>query len=541
MALMKATGSGLGRALRWCVLLVCAGGVALAVETSRIGSLAGGGMSIVDWLPSFSWDEKPAVGVAPAAEPVQHSSRVSLSTDLSLHHLLFSRPATGWRLDPLKEESPSAWLAQQSAPLATETGGDTFSAAFFPSGFVTTSLSRTGPVPTDPDGGPAFTGFWISQSPGNWGTANNWQNGTIPQGPNAVARFDTLNITANVTVTNEVARSIGDIIVGDTNGTNTYNITGATITFENDFDGRSDLRQIATSAGDTISAPLLLANDLEIFNASANVLTLSGGISSNAPADQSVGITFWQGNVNLTGNISDGISRPLFIEVRAGVVTLSGTNSYTRPTSIDGGTLLVNGDNSAATGTVFVRGQGSFLAPTGSAPAGSVLGGTGTIGGDVVMLDSFTTITGGTTTTVGTLTLQQNVLMGTGNGSGGTYLANLSGATSDLLAITGQFLLGQGSTLNIQGTDDGVSTYILATFRSHSATFQFVSGIPDNCCLVYSATDLELVPISDPGTWIGGLLALSALAFTQRRRLRRRSGHRYFWSRHALGPGRVRW
>ncbi len=261
-------------------------------------------------------------------------------------------------------------------------------------------------------------------------------------------------------------------------------------------------------------------------------LTLSGAISSSAPANESTGISFWQGNVNVTGNISDGISRPVFIEVRAGIVTLSGTNSYTRPTSIDGGTLLVNGDNSASTGTVFVRGQGSFFGPMGSAPAGSVLGGTGTIGGDVVMLDSFTTITGGTTTTVGTLTLQQNVLMGTGNGSGGTYLANLSGATSDRLAITGQFVLGQGSTLDIQGTADGISTYILATFGSHSDTFQFVSGIPENYFLVYSDTDLELVPIPEPATWIGGGLALAAMFFASRKRCARRS--RVMVSRYSL-------
>jgi autotransporter-associated beta strand protein len=423
------------------------------------------------------------------------------------HALLFSRPANGWRLENSNRELTSAWLAPQSPALVNETGGDTLSAAFISAGFVTPSL-RTGLVPTEPDGGPTITGIWISNASGNWGTATNWQSGTVPQGSNARARFDTLDITTNVTVTNEVARTIGDIIVGDTNGTNAYNITGATITFENVFDSSSDLSQIATSAGDTISAPLLLANDLSVFNFSTNVLTLSGAISSNAPANESTGITFWQGNVNVTSNISDAINRPVFIEVRAGVVTLSGTNSYTRPTSIDGGTLLVNGDNSASTGTVFVRGEGS------------VLGGTGTIGGDVVMFQQ-STITGGTTTTVGTLTLQQDVLMVTGDGTGGTYLANLSGATSDLLAITGQFLLGQGSTLNIQGTADGLSTYILATFASHSDTFQFVSGIPDNYFLVYNATDLELVPIPEPATWIGGGLAVAAIGWMSRRRLRR--------------------
>ena len=55
------------------------------------------------------------------------------------------------------------------------------------------------------------TGIWISNAAGNWGTATNWSSGIIPQGNTARARFDTLNITTNVTVTNEVARTIVDL------------------------------------------------------------------------------------------------------------------------------------------------------------------------------------------------------------------------------------------------------------------------------------------------------------------------------------------
>ena len=49
-------------------------------------------------------------------------------------------------------------------------------------------------------------------------------------------------------------------------------------------------------------------------------------------------------------------------------LTLSGTNTYTGTTAVDAGTLLIDGDNSAASGNVTVA-------------AGATLGGTGTVGG----------------------------------------------------------------------------------------------------------------------------------------------------------------
>jgi hypothetical protein len=44
--------------------------------------------------------------------------------------------------------------------------------------------------------------------------------------------------------------------------------------------------------------------------------------------------------------------------------------------------------------------------------------------------------------------------------------------------------------------------------------------IPLGYTLVYNPTDIELVPIPEPATWIGGALALGAMAFS-RQRLRR--------------------
>ena len=215
------------------------------------------------------------------------------------------------------------------------------------------------------------------------------------------------------------------------------------------------------------------------------------------------------GNIRVSGAISDGTAGgSLSLVVNGGTVTLTATNTYSGFTEIDGGTLLINGNNSGASGRVY-------------AYNGGTLGGTGTIGSTVYTYGG--TITGATATTVGQLTLQGDVHISTGEGDG-IYLANLSGSLSDLLAITGTLFLGGESQLNIVGTPDGTTTYTLATFAAHNGTFSILpSGIPSGYTLVYNATDLELVPTAIPeaSTWIGAALALGAVGFATRRKLRR--------------------
>ena len=75
--------------------------------------------------------------------------------------------------------------------------------------------------------------------------------------------------------------------------------------------------------------------------------------------------------------------------------------------------------------------------------------------------------------------------------------------------------------LSFDGSADGTSTYVLATYANHSgdSTFALVNNMPDGYDLVFGATELDLVPVPEPATWIGGALALSAVAFASRRRL----------------------
>lgn len=71
-------------------------------------------------------------------------------------------------------------------------------------------------------------------------------------------------------------------------------------------------------------------------------------------------------NVLLNGVIS-GIGA--LEQIGKGITRLTGANSYKGVTTVDNGTLLVNGDQSAATGMTTVNGIATWAAPAPSAAA----------------------------------------------------------------------------------------------------------------------------------------------------------------------------
>ncbi|HZE57622.1 MAG TPA: PEP-CTERM sorting domain-containing protein [Chthoniobacterales bacterium] len=494
------------RPLRSFLILICVGGAVVAADNIWLSDLRFD-FGAADWWSNVSSSETPSADIAVAPEPANHQAP-ELSMGRLLNGSLFS-PTSLWRLEDSPRHSSSlAWItASSSTAIATSPQS---SSTPFVSLSISDSRSSAGAVV--PDGGPPPPpGYWISNASGNWSNPSNWQGGVIANGSTAQAHFDTLDITTTVTVTLDSSRIIGELDVGDTNGTHRYDIApgsgGERLIFDSNT-STSILHQSSTSAGDTISVPLFLNNDLQISNASTtNPLQISGGITGNRPTSTPWQITFL-GTVFVSGDITPGSGSDLALNI-GGNVILSGTNTYGGTTFVTG-SLFVKGDNSGATGPVQVAGGGSLLS------------GKGTVGGIVTIFGG--TITGGDTTTVGKLTLTQSLTIMASEGGGGTYLANLDGATSDLLAITGTLNIGNGTTLDIHGTADGTTTYILATFAGGglSGMFDFVTGLPTDYTLVYTSSDIELVPtaIPEPSTWIGAALALGGIVFARRKRKR---------------------
>jgi fibronectin-binding autotransporter adhesin len=520
MAAMKVAATRrIWRPLRCLVILVCAGGAVLAADNSWKTSLPFiGENQFVDWFAALTGTGSREANIALPAEP-ERSPNVQSALSRWTERSIFYQPSHGWTLDAARSAGlPLSKTQSNSAPMSfAQSITGPYSSSSFSSDLVGSSGASSSVAPASPSG---VDGTWASTVSGNWSTTGNWSAGVVADGAGASAHFDAVNIATGVTVTLDTSRTIGNLYIGDTDGTHSYTISpsaGSTLTFDDnssDFSVHSILQQTSTSAGDTIAANILVKNDLEINNLSATqVFTISGNVASSATNFSSQTLRFNNtanaaGDIVMSGNLSNGSANgQLNLVVLAGTVTLTGTNTYTGYTEVEGGTLLINGNNSGVSNNVYVDGGGT-------------LGGQGTIGKTVYAFGG--TITGATATTVGTLTLLSDVVLHTGETEGGTYLANLSGSTSDLLAITGNLILGSDTTLDIVGNADGLTTYVLATFAGHTGQFGSTTGVPAGYTLVYNADDIELVPtaIPEPATWIGGALTLGGLVFARRKRKR---------------------
>jgi hypothetical protein len=503
----------LPRPVRW-ILLVASAGAVLAADNSWTSKLTLDFASASQWFSSEPVFDLPSADMAITASG-PYRSAPQLSMGHLINGLLFSRPSRTWTLTPAAPEIASAWMTQPTGAAVTDGTTPYAPMEFGTSSFVTSPGSTSALLPAAPA---AAIGFWSSSSSGNWSSIGNWAAFAIPDGASSIAHLDSHPLNISIVVTLDTSRTVGQLFIGDSTSAYSYTLAasgGSSLTFDNNG-ATGLLNQTATSFGDTVSAPIIIGNVnyLSVRNDSTTKpFTLSGNISAGGPAKI---IQFDGGVVNVTGVLSNGgTGNSLQVGIASGVVTLTGTNTYTGFTTVlNGATGLINGNNSGATGSVSVVNSGT-------------LGGTGTIGGSVGVGNGI--ITGGTATDtgtlhIGTLTLNQNVSFNGGE-STSTYLANIIGNVSDTLAIMGNLNISGSSHLDLVGTPDGFTVYTLATYLGRSGQFSFVDNMPANYSLVYGDNDLLLVPtaIPEPATWMGGALALGTIALVSRRKLRRSS------------------
>jgi autotransporter-associated beta strand protein len=160
-------------------------------------------------------------------------------------------------------------------------------------------------------------------------------------------------------------------------------------------------------------------------------------------------------DVEFFGNVIDNAATDNVTVVKVGdnTQTFAGTNNYSGTTTINGGTLRVNGTHQQ---------DATLLLPIGdyTVNSGGTLGGTGTIGSaadPVAIINNGGTIAPGAS--VGTLTVNGNVTFGTGS----SFDIEVNGAMADQLAVTGNLdLTAMGNVLNVTGSGSG--SWVIATY-----------------------------------------------------------------------------
>jgi len=177
---------------------------------------------------------------------------------------------------------------------------------------------------------------------------------------------------------------------------------------------------------------------------------------------------------------ADFVDQTTVVKVGDNTQTFAGPNTYSGTTTVDGGTLLINGTHSR---DALQNAYPGAPLPAANAPAvgdytvnsGGTLGGTGTIGSAADPVDIHNN--GGTIApgaSVGTLTANGNVIFGADS----SLDIEVDGATADQLAVVGNLDLGAlGNALNVTGSGSG--SWVIATYTgSLTGTFEsMTSGI----------------------------------------------------------------
>lgn len=200
--------------------------------------------------------------------------------------------------------------------------------------------------------------------------------------------------------------------------------------------------------------------------------------------------TFATSTAGIVGVTKEGNTTQIF----------SGTNTYTGPTIINGGTLVVNGNIS--TSTLTTVNAGGTLAGSGTVGSTSVIDGTFAPGNSIDDINI-----------TGDLTL--------GPDSFSNFEISAADNISDLAIVSAQ--LNFGGTLNVSniaGVLAAGNTFNLFDFASKSGTFSSVnlptlsSGLDWNQDNLYTTGEISVIP--EPGAALLGGLGL--LALLRRRR-----------------------
>jgi autotransporter-associated beta strand protein len=184
-------------------------------------------------------------------------------------------------------------------------------------------ISITGVIPAGATWLPTAAGTY------QWNTSSNWSTNPLPNAAGVTLRINN-NIAANQTINLTTAATLGNLFLGDSNGTHRFTIAaaGGSLTFDNG--AASEGLSKTSGSNDVISAPLALTGELLVNQSSSGTLSLSGAVSG-------------------TGSLT---------KEGAGTLILTGAKTYTGPTIVDDGVLRLDTTDALPAGNLVLSGGG---------------------------------------------------------------------------------------------------------------------------------------------------------------------------------------
>lgn len=344
--------------------------------------------------------------------------------------------------------------------------------------------------------GHAVDGTWTSTAGGNWSTAGNWSGGIVADGSDGSANnafFNTLDLSADVTVTLDTARTNANMVFADVNtntpanwtlgGTSPLTLGGATPTIT--------VTNIAPGDSVTISCPLIGTNGhapsglmvmgngdgsllkLTAANVFTNLLVNGGTVGQSVV--QSLGVNATNDVITLMNGGT--VVRSAGITVNQGL-NVVGTGTYQHVTGAGGnwngmftgnGTLTMNLDNIQLT----VGGNNSWNSNVWAGFAGTVvLTGGGNLRFDINNAATTTFGSRFATFNLGTTNNTLNERGSTGIATHTTYIGALLGGPSTAMSANGT----TGATNTFQIGDANLSTTFSGKINNPSgSTFTAVT------------------------------------------------------------------
>ncbi len=202
---------------------------------------------------------------------------------------------------------------------------------------------------------PAFAsdGSWTSNAAGNWSDTGKWAGGTIADGAGFTAWFtnDIVTVAKIITLDGAVAsRTLGVLNVGDSVtpylAFNFAATGGGTLTFNNSG-SPAQFNQRVNAVAQLFGVPVVLAGPLNVNNASANLLSITNGITGS-------------GNLTLAANAAGGITLSTVVVNPSGTLTNSGPGTGTTTISAAIGANVSRVVQNSASSQLSLGGANSF-------------------------------------------------------------------------------------------------------------------------------------------------------------------------------------